>query len=324
MEPKPNRHPLLVHTPSSRTSASFPEQSAVFLQFRNQPFGASLRAAETIRQLVDVGACVLLEELERPGLHYVAFVRWLCEGKDRIPNRLKHELDERFAGTDSVGFCESLVVACLALPDRAFDGQPCQYRPPLGEQEGMPEPSGSAVAVRKRMAELELEMEDAGGEEGVHRGGREPLEDVGHDFGNVCSRGPCVDQGVSVEHANVARPEAARLGDEALHHDAVRAQEIFKGARVEFGDEVVGALRVFDLQDVIGIAEDPLAVEDRGDGLLVELVALDEQRRVDRLDPELPVEHGAFRQRRIGREHPHELRDLHAERVNPVVALERR
>lgn len=78
----------------------------------------------------------------------------------------------------------------------------------------MPERSDSAVAVRERMAELELKMEDAGGKEGLHRGGHEPLEDVGYDFGDVCGRGLCVDQGVLGEHANVARSQAARLGDE--------------------------------------------------------------------------------------------------------------
>ena len=70
------------------------------------------------------------------------------------------------------------------------------------------------------------------------------------------------------------------------------------------------------------VAEDALPVDDRGHGLLIELVSLDHEGGADRLDPELSVQGGAFRQGRLRGEHAHELCDLHAERIYCVVAFE--
>ena len=104
----------------------------------------------------------------------------------------------------------------------------------------------------------------------------------------------------------------------------MRPQQVVDRVWIQFGDEIVGTLGVFDLKDVATVTEDALPVEDGGHGSLIELVPLDHEGGVDRLYPELPMQGGAFRQRRLRGEHAHKLCDLHAERVNHVVSLERR
>ena len=75
----------------------------------------------------------------------------------------------------------------------------------------------------------------------------QPTEDIGHHFGDVGRRSACVDKSVAVEHADIASAETARLGNQAVHHGAVRSQQVVDGVRIQFGDEVVGAFGVLDL-----------------------------------------------------------------------------
>ena len=97
------------------------------------------------------------------------------------------------------------------------------------------------------MAEFELEMEDAGCDQGMHARLFQPAEDIGHHFGNVGRRSACVDKSIAVEHADIAAAETARFGNQAVHHGAVRFQQIIDGVWIQFGDEVVGAFGVLDL-----------------------------------------------------------------------------
>ena len=133
-----------------------------------------------------------------------------------------------------------------------------------------------------------------------------------------------MDEGIPVEHADIARPKAPSIGDEATHHDAVNPQQIRQRMRIEFRNKVVGGARIFDFEDVAPVSENPLAVDNRAHRALIEFVTFDDERGVDRLDPQLPTQRRAGRQWRLRRQHADELSDLHAERINHVGAFERR
>ena len=84
------------------------------------------------------------------------------------------------------------------------------------------------------MTELELDVEDTRGKQRVHTRRTQPLEEASHDLGDVGGWSPRMDEGISVEHADIARPKAPSIGDEATHHHAVNAQQILQQMRIEF------------------------------------------------------------------------------------------
>ena len=92
--------------------------------------------------------------------------------------------------------------------------------------------------------------------------------------------------------------------------------------RIKLGYEIVGCARVFHLENVALIAEHSFAIDDRTHGTLIKLVALDDERGVNRADPKLPAQGGTGRQRSLRREHTDQLRDLHAEGIDNVSAFE--
>ena len=67
-----------------------------------------------------------------------------------------------------------------------------------------------------------------------------------------------MDKGIPVEHADIARPKAPSIGDEATHHHAVNAQQILQRMRIEFRNKVVGGACIFDFEDVAPVSENPL------------------------------------------------------------------
>ena len=72
-----------------------------------------------------------------------------------------------------------------------------------------------------------------------------------------------MDEGIPVEHTDIARPKAPSVGDEATHHHAVNALQIRQRIGVKAGNEIVGGARVFDFEDVAPVSENPLAVNNR-------------------------------------------------------------
>ena len=130
-----------------------------------------------------------------------------------------------------------------------------------------------------------------------------------------------MDEGISVEHADIARPKAPRIGDEATHHHAVNAQQILQQMRIKLRNKVVGGARVFDFEDVAPVSKNPLAVNDRAHRALIKLVAFDDEGGINRLDPQLPTQRRAGRQGGLRRQHTDELSDLHAQRIDRVSAF---
>ena len=113
------------------------------------------------------------------------------------------------------------------------------------------------------MTELELEVEDTRGEQRVHSRRMQPLEEASHNLRNVGRRSAGMNEGIPVEHADIAGAKAPGVGDEATHHNAVNAQQIRQRMRIEFRNKVVGGACVFDFEDVAPVSENPLAVNNR-------------------------------------------------------------
>ena len=131
-----NEPSILVDDPNSGPGASLPCQGAFFFQSRDYAFGASLRASEVFCEPGNASISALSEEVERPCSRQLFLVCRLGERQDRIPDHIQHELDESFARSDGVGFRQSLVIARLSLPDRAFYGKPCKRRSPFPSKKG--------------------------------------------------------------------------------------------------------------------------------------------------------------------------------------------
>ena len=133
-----------------------------------------------------------------------------------------------------------------------------------------------------------------------------------------------MDQGISIEDADIAGAKAPCVGDEAVHHHAVDSQQFLHRVGVKAGNEVVGCARVLYFEDVTPVAEHWFSVDNRTHRMFIELVPFDNKRGVDRLDPHLPTQCRAGRQGCLRRQHTDELSDLHAQRINHVGAFERR
>ena len=174
------------------------------------------------------------------------------------------------------------------------------------------------------MTELELDVEDTRGKQRVHTRRTQPLEEASHDLGDVGCRSPRMNESIPVEHADIARSKTPSVRDETTHHHAVNAQQIRQRMRIELRNQVVGGARVFDFEDVAPVSKNPLSVDNRAHRALIESVTFDDERGVDRLDPQLPTQCRAGRQWGLRRQHADELSDLHAERINHVGAFERR
>ena len=174
------------------------------------------------------------------------------------------------------------------------------------------------------MTELELEVEDTRSEQRVHTRRTQPLEEASQDLGDVGRRSPRMDEGISVEHADIARSKAPSIGDEATHHHVVNAQQVRQRMRIELRNKVVGGACVFDFEDVVPVSENPLAVDNRAHRALIEFVTFDDERGINRLDPQLATQCRAGRQRGLRRQHADELSDLHTQRIDRVSAFKRR
>ena len=180
----------------------------------------------------------------------------------------------------------------------------------------MPEPSRAVVAVGKGMDELELVVEDARDEERVQVSCGEPPKEVRHDLRDIVRPRAGMDERLPIKDPDVIGAEAAGMLDEPVHHDAMGVKEVVQAQRVEGVDELIGPLRVIDLEDVPCGPEDAPAVHDGGHGLLGERVSLDHERRADGADAQLAVEGRTCAKVRGRMQHAHELCDLHAEVVN--------
>ena len=155
--------PRIPDHPHARPRAPLAHECAFFLQLRDHALSASLRTAEILSELGNRRARILKEEPEGTGPGNAAFTRGLSKREYRLVDRLEHELNESLTRPARARLSEGRVVARLLPPDRGLHGEPCQHRPPLRQEQGVPEPSRPAVPIGEGVAELELEVENARG-----------------------------------------------------------------------------------------------------------------------------------------------------------------
>ena len=183
-------------------------------------------------------------------------------------------------------------------PDDVLDWRAVELFAPGTEKRGLPEPSGASVAVRERMDEFELVVENAALDQHRVFAVSKPREEVLHERGDVGERrGHMDDAPGTVHHANIAVAELSWAVDKAPRHQAVRFQEVVDGIRIERLYRLVGGMGTLDLVDFALRPGYALAGENGRDLLLGESVALDGRgaaNRADVVDLAKPDAVGAF------------------------------
>ena len=220
--------------PHARTGTALTLEHAFFFELCNRALGAPLRAPKILRELSDGRLRVIPKESERAGSSHILRAQRLRIRQNRFSDRLEHELHKTLARTGRARAGQGLVIVCLPPPDRGLNGQPRQHRTPPRQEQSLPETSRPPISIREGMTEFELEVEDTRGEQRVHTRRAQPLEEASHDLGDVGRRSPRMDESFPVEHADIARPKAPSVGDEATHHHTVNAQQILQQMRIEF------------------------------------------------------------------------------------------
>ena len=170
---------------------------------------------------------------------------------------------------------DGVVIGGLGGMNHVFNGEVLKDGVPTAEDERLPEAAHASVAVGKGVYELELVMEDAAFDEGVVGGFFQPCAQVVNEGGDAGGGGRHVDDARAVHDADAGLAEVAGGGNERGHHDFVRFEQVGDGKGVEFGIEVVGGDGVFDFLDLAERGDDGFAIENVGDLLLGERVALD-------------------------------------------------
>ena len=92
----------------------------------------------------------------------------------------EHELNERGGLACIVAGIDGIVVFLLMVVNDGLDRQPCKHRIPFGEQQCMPEPPNTAIAVCKGMDQLQLIMEHAASDQHVQVAALCPIQQL-HD-----------------------------------------------------------------------------------------------------------------------------------------------
>jgi hypothetical protein len=99
----------------------------------------------------------------------------------------------------------------------------------------------------------------------------------------------------AVQYADLLGPEATRIRDEPAHQHGVSGEQVRLLRRVPGADHLVGAVGIFDLEDLLARPEHALAAQHCRGLVERELVALDSQRVEDGTDAIAAAELGFWR-----------------------------
>ena len=99
-----------------------------------------------------------------------------------------------------------------------------------------------------------------------------------------------MDEFIAGEHAHAGGTETSGLPDEAIHHKAMRLQQIVHAVRIELTQMLVSFVGVLHLAYVLGRREDTLAVDHIANLFQRERILLDCQRGMDGANSVLPAE----------------------------------
>ena len=99
-----------------------------------------------------------------------------------------------------------------------------------------------------------------------------------------------MDEALAVVHAGILGTKPPGVFRKAVHHDPVGPKKIVHAVGVKLFHEVVSALGVFDLSNLVGRPKHPFAVDDGGHLIERKAVLLDGKRRVDGLNAQFAME----------------------------------
>jgi len=210
---------------------------------------------------------------------------------ERLPDRLQRELDERRRGSRLVRGAERSVVASLLGANDGFDREKLEDRMDAQQDDVLPEPSHAPVPVREGVDELELVMKHRGLDERMGLTiGVEKRQQIAHEPWNLPGRRGEMGDTSAAQDADALPAIAPCILREPLHHQAVRGEEVTFGGRIEGRGPVVCRDGVLDLEDLTSRTRHASMLEDGGDLILGEGVALDGEAALDAADAISPTE----------------------------------
>lgn len=188
----------------------------------------------------------------------------------------EHKLDERGGLACIVAGIDGIVVFLLMVVDDGFNRQPCKHRIPFGEQQCMPEPSNTAIAVCKGVDQLQLVVEHAASDQHVQVAVLRPIQQFHDQIRNIL-RQRAEMQNMSFLTYNANRPRAEHAGflHKPASHDTVSSQQVVHGVGVKLVQPLVNLIGVLDLGNVLGRSQNMLAIQNSGDLFQTQGVLLD-------------------------------------------------
>ena len=178
----------------------------------------------------------------------------------------EHELDERGGLACIVAGIDGIVVFLLMVVDDGLDRQPCKHGIPLGEQQRMPEPPNTAIAVCKGMDQLQLIVEHAASDQHVQVAVLCPIQQLHDQIRHILGqRAKMQDMPLLIYNANRPRAEHAGLLYKPASHDTVSGQQVVHGVGVKLVQPLVNLIGIFDLGNVLGRSQNMFAVQNSGD-----------------------------------------------------------
>ncbi|MOA16785.1 hypothetical protein D3C78_1370150 [compost metagenome] len=130
------------------------------------------------------------------------------------------------------------------LADLGFYRQPGQHRPPLAEDQRLPQAPHAPVAVGERVDELELVVKHATGDQRMQVGAAKPSQQVADQLWHTTGWGSHVQQLLAAIDTHAATPELPRIVDQSLQQQAMRGQQIGTGCGTPARHRLIGGRMV--------------------------------------------------------------------------------
>ena len=161
----------------------------------------------------------------------------LLEGVEDFP---EHEFHERGAIRPGRAGADGFIVGLLVGINHIFYGEVFKGRVQFPQDQGLPEPAHSAVAVAEGMDEFKFIMKNAAAYQQMVFSPAQPFKQVIHQPGNTVGGRGHVHQARSGKNAYAAPPEASGVIRQSAHHHAMGLEQIVQGKGVQGGIQFIG------------------------------------------------------------------------------------
>ena len=202
----------------------------------------------------------------------------------RFVDDMQHVLDEGGGMACLVALGQRAVVLGLRAVNHVFKRDELKQRLLLHQDEGLPEPSHSSIAIREGVDELEFVMKHATLDEPDFLGRSEVGKQVVHQVRYVLGGRCHVGHPVPSHDANPSLSEAPIVRDQPIHQGFVRFQKRLHGGGVKRAQLVVNLNGIQHFTHVFHRAHHAVGFHDCGDLVFRQGVAFNAERRMNRLD----------------------------------------